>query len=54
MGQCVLDLKKKIERMEALGATKFEASTNSVDADVWLSLLEKCFQIVGCETHVLE
>ncbi|XP_050935188.1 uncharacterized protein LOC127143928 [Cucumis melo] len=37
-----------IERLKKLGATVFEGSTDLVDAEVWLNMLEKCFDVMSC------
>ncbi|KAA0037904.1 uncharacterized protein E5676_scaffold487G00690 [Cucumis melo var. makuwa] len=38
----------KIERLKKLGATVFEGSTNPADAENWLNMLEKCFDVMNC------
>ncbi|TYK11538.1 uncharacterized protein E5676_scaffold1301G00020 [Cucumis melo var. makuwa] len=37
-----------IERLKKLGATVFEGSTDPVDAENWLNMLEKCFDVMKC------
>ncbi|TYK11725.1 uncharacterized protein E5676_scaffold304G00370 [Cucumis melo var. makuwa] len=37
-----------IERLKKLGATVFEGSTDLADADAWLNMLEKCFDVMSC------
>ncbi|KAA0062255.1 putative Retrotransposon protein [Cucumis melo var. makuwa] len=38
----------RIERLKKLGATVFEGSTDSADAENWLNMLEKCFDVMNC------
>ncbi|TYK14494.1 uncharacterized protein E5676_scaffold15G00050 [Cucumis melo var. makuwa] len=38
----------EIERLKKLGATVFEGSTDLADAEVWLNMLEKCFDVMSC------
>uniref|UniRef100_A0A9I9E6Y8 Retrotransposon gag domain-containing protein n=1 Tax=Cucumis melo TaxID=3656 RepID=A0A9I9E6Y8_CUCME len=44
------DLEKAygIEQLKKLGATVFEGSTNPADAENWLNMLEKCFDVMNC------
>lgn len=35
-----------IERLRKLGATIFEGSTDPADAEDWLNMLEKCFDVM--------
>ncbi|KAA0051688.1 DNA/RNA polymerases superfamily protein [Cucumis melo var. makuwa] len=37
-----------IERLKKLGATVFEGSTDPADAENWLNMLEKCFDVMNC------
>ncbi|KAA0059550.1 reverse transcriptase [Cucumis melo var. makuwa] len=37
-----------IERLKKLGATLFEGSTDQADAENWLNMLEKCFDVMNC------
>ncbi|XP_016901385.1 uncharacterized protein LOC107991239 [Cucumis melo] len=37
-----------IERLKKLRATVFEGSTDPADAEVWLNMLEKCFDVMSC------
>ncbi|KAA0061627.1 putative polyprotein [Cucumis melo var. makuwa] len=37
-----------IERLKKLGATVFEGSTDPADAENWLNMLEKCFDVINC------
>ncbi|KAA0035073.1 uncharacterized protein E6C27_scaffold57G001380 [Cucumis melo var. makuwa] len=37
-----------IERLKKLGATVFEGSTDLADAENWLNMLEKCFDVMNC------
>ncbi|TYK11835.1 uncharacterized protein E5676_scaffold152G00520 [Cucumis melo var. makuwa] len=37
-----------IERLKKLGATVFEGSTDPADAEVWLNMLVKCFDVMSC------
>ncbi|TYK01041.1 uncharacterized protein E5676_scaffold264G00470 [Cucumis melo var. makuwa] len=37
-----------IERLKKLGATVFEGSTDPANAEVWLNMLEKCFDVMNC------
>ncbi|KAA0053247.1 DNA/RNA polymerases superfamily protein [Cucumis melo var. makuwa] len=37
-----------IERVNKLGATVFEGSTDPADAENWLNMLEKCFDVMNC------
>ncbi|KAA0056483.1 reverse transcriptase [Cucumis melo var. makuwa] len=37
-----------IERLKKLGATVFEGSTDPTDAENWLNMLEKCFDVMNC------
>ncbi|TYK30559.1 Transposon Ty3-G Gag-Pol polyprotein [Cucumis melo var. makuwa] len=37
-----------IERLKKFGATVFEGSTDSADAENWLNMLEKCFDVMNC------
>ncbi|TYK11052.1 uncharacterized protein E5676_scaffold73G00350 [Cucumis melo var. makuwa] len=36
-----------IERLKKLGATMFKGFTNSTDIEVWLNMLEKCFDVMS-------
>ncbi|KAA0041710.1 putative retroelement [Cucumis melo var. makuwa] len=38
----------EIERLKKLGATVFEGSTDPADAENWLNMLEKCFDVMNC------
>ena len=38
----------EIERLKKLGATVFEGSTDPADAENWLNMLEKCFNVMNC------
>ncbi|TYK02787.1 RVT_1 domain-containing protein/zf-CCHC domain-containing protein/RVP_2 domain-containing protein [Cucumis melo var. makuwa] len=38
----------QIERSKKLGATVFEGSTDPADAEDWLNMLEKCFDVMYC------
>ncbi|TYJ98398.1 uncharacterized protein E5676_scaffold232G001490 [Cucumis melo var. makuwa] len=38
----------RIERLKKLGATVFEGSTDPADAENWLNMLEKCFDVMNC------
>ena len=38
----------EIERLKKLVATVSEGSTNLADVKVWLSMLEKCFDVMSC------
>ncbi|TYK01187.1 uncharacterized protein E5676_scaffold2044G00320 [Cucumis melo var. makuwa] len=40
--------KHNIERLKSLGAVVFEGSTDPIDVEVWLNLLEKCFEVMDC------
>ncbi|KAA0043589.1 uncharacterized protein E5676_scaffold2208G00290 [Cucumis melo var. makuwa] len=44
------DLEKAygIEWLKKLGATVFEGSTDPADAENWLNMLEKCFDVMNC------
>ncbi|KAA0032107.1 DNA/RNA polymerases superfamily protein [Cucumis melo var. makuwa] len=37
-----------IERLKKLGATVFEGSIDPADAENWLNMLEKCFDVMNC------
>ncbi|KAA0058873.1 uncharacterized protein E6C27_scaffold98G00360 [Cucumis melo var. makuwa] len=37
-----------IERLKALRATTFKGTTNLADAEKWLNLVEKCFEVMKC------
>uniref|UniRef100_A0A9I9E5N6 Retrotransposon gag domain-containing protein n=1 Tax=Cucumis melo TaxID=3656 RepID=A0A9I9E5N6_CUCME len=37
-----------IKRLKKLGATVFEGSTDPADAENWLNMLEKCFDVMNC------
>uniref|UniRef100_A0A9I9ELL1 CCHC-type domain-containing protein n=1 Tax=Cucumis melo TaxID=3656 RepID=A0A9I9ELL1_CUCME len=37
-----------IDRFKKLGVTVFEGSTNPADVEVWLNMLEKCFDVMSC------
>ncbi|KAA0037768.1 reverse transcriptase [Cucumis melo var. makuwa] len=37
-----------IEQLKKLGATVFEGSTDPADAENWLNMLEKCFDVINC------
>ncbi|KAA0040721.1 DNA/RNA polymerases superfamily protein [Cucumis melo var. makuwa] len=37
-----------IEQLKKLGATVFEVSTDPADAENWLNMLEKCFDVMNC------
>ncbi|KAA0045650.1 DNA/RNA polymerases superfamily protein [Cucumis melo var. makuwa] len=37
-----------IERLKKLGATVFKGSTDPADAENWLNMLEKCFDLMNC------
>ncbi|KAA0067812.1 reverse transcriptase [Cucumis melo var. makuwa] len=37
-----------IERLKKLGATVYEGSTDPADAENWLNMLEKCFDVMNC------
>ncbi|KAA0054080.1 hypothetical protein E6C27_scaffold1371G00020 [Cucumis melo var. makuwa] len=37
-----------IERIKALGATAFEGTIGPTNVKKWLSLAEKCFQVMDC------
>lgn len=49
MGTMQIKSKKKhsIERLKSLGATLFRGSTDLVDAETWLNLLEKYFEVMN-------
>uniref|UniRef100_A0A9I9EB52 Uncharacterized protein n=1 Tax=Cucumis melo TaxID=3656 RepID=A0A9I9EB52_CUCME len=38
----------EIERLKKLGDTLFEGSTDPADAENWLNMLEKCFDVMNC------
>ncbi|TYJ98703.1 reverse transcriptase [Cucumis melo var. makuwa] len=38
----------RIKRLKKLGATVFEGSTDPADAENWLNMLEKCFDVMNC------
>lgn len=51
LGSTLKDIKMKygIERPKALSVTMlFEGLTDAVDVEAWLSLIEKCFKVMGC------
>ncbi|TYK29666.1 uncharacterized protein E5676_scaffold64G00090 [Cucumis melo var. makuwa] len=37
-----------IERLKKLGAIVFQGSTDPADAEGWLNMLEKCFDVMNC------
>ncbi|KAA0059542.1 uncharacterized protein E5676_scaffold1193G00460 [Cucumis melo var. makuwa] len=37
-----------MERLKKLRATVFEGSTDPADAENWLNMLEKCFDMMNC------
>ncbi|KAA0040198.1 DNA/RNA polymerases superfamily protein [Cucumis melo var. makuwa] len=39
---------EKVERLKKLEATVFEGSTDPADAENWLNMLEKCFDVMNC------
>ncbi|KAA0052218.1 uncharacterized protein E5676_scaffold113G00130 [Cucumis melo var. makuwa] len=43
-----LDKMYGIEQLKKLGATVFQGSTDPADAEVWLNMLEKCFDVMSC------
>lgn len=42
-----LDKRFSIERLKPLGATTFEGTTDPVDVEKWLNLIEKCFGVMN-------
>ncbi|KAA0066738.1 DNA/RNA polymerases superfamily protein [Cucumis melo var. makuwa] len=38
----------RIERLKKLGATVFEGFKDPADVEVWLNMLEKCFDVMSC------
>ncbi|KAA0032554.1 DNA/RNA polymerases superfamily protein [Cucumis melo var. makuwa] len=48
MGCKVLPKVYGIERLKKLGATVFEGSTDQANAENWLNMLEKCFDVMNC------
>ncbi|XP_038896416.1 uncharacterized protein LOC120084680 [Benincasa hispida] len=50
VGSIQNDPEKKfgIERLKALGATTFDGTTDPLDAEIWLGLIEKCFKVMRC------
>lgn len=37
-----------VEQLKDLGATTFVGTTNPDDAKIWMNMLEKCFDVIGC------
>lgn len=37
-----------IERLKSLGVTVFEGSTNPANAEAWLNMLEKSYEVMDC------
>ncbi|XP_038887090.1 uncharacterized protein LOC120077268 [Benincasa hispida] len=50
VGSVRADIEKKygIERFKALGAVTFEGTANPAEAELWLDVVEKCFNIMNC------
>ncbi|XP_038890030.1 uncharacterized protein LOC120079741 [Benincasa hispida] len=43
-----LEKKYDIERFKALGAVTFEGTTDPTEAELWLDVVEKCFNVMSC------
>ncbi|XP_038882393.1 uncharacterized protein LOC120073661 [Benincasa hispida] len=50
MGSARADSEKKygIERFKALGAVTFEGTTDPAEVELWLDVVEKCFNVMSC------